>query len=248
MARIRYKLLTDQDSNPKTSKSAGLGYLTAVLHLAPAKLSGKEVCPFRTAGCTASCLNTAGRGGIRPADGSLNTIQAARIRRTRYFLEDRQAFLEDLAGDIARLQREAQRLDMRPAVRLNGTSDLPWERFGIDSAEGRNLMEIFPQVQFYDYTKWPLAKRSDLPRNYHLTYSRAETSGVNVFSALQNRRSVTVVFSTKKGEELPAEYCGLVVVDGDAHDLTFLHPAGSVIGLRAKGPARNDRSGFVVQV
>ena len=227
------KLLTL--SNTKTRKGEARGYVTFILHLAPGNLSGFNVCPGASKGCLASCLNTAGRGRFAP-------VQNARIAKTRRFFEDRAGFMADLAKDIAAAVRFADRRGLGLAIRLNGTSDIRWETVPVAGA--RNIFERFPAVTFYDYTK--LANRRNLPPNYRLTFSRAEHNDAKVPDAIGAGHNVAVVFDTGKTAELPRSYRGLPVIDGDADDLRFLDPAGVVIGLRAKGSAKSDRSGFVV--
>jgi hypothetical protein len=241
-----YKLLTR--GNPKIAKGEARGFLTFVLHLAPADLSGFNVCPMATQGCKAACLNTAGRGGIpsaRPVvvDGEAfaNPIQAARVRRTRRYFADRAGFMADLVADVRRGIAEAERLGFTPVFRLNGTSDIRWERVPVEGAP--NIMALFPDVQFYDYTK--IANRRDLPSNYHLTFSLAENNDAQAAQALANGISVAAVFATRKGATLPSVFMGRPVVDGDETDLRFLDPRGVIVGLRAKGKAKADKSGFV---
>jgi hypothetical protein len=250
-ARVKhpsYGILTAGTANPKTSKSTDARVVNAVLHLAPADMSGYEVCQFRTAGCTAGCLNTAGRGGIpRAGFGQhLNAIQAARVGRTKLFFEDRPTFWRILRSDIDKLRRLAQREDAVCAVRLNGTSDLPWHKIRTDS--GRTILEEYPDVQFYDYTKRPWIPGT-LPENYHLTFSHAgaHENGPGSLRMLHHGANVAVVFDTPRGRDLPEYWCGHAVIDGDKHDLRFLDPDGVVVGLRAKGRARKDTSGFVVR-
>lgn len=241
--------------NPKTAKGESHGVLTAILHLAPEKVSGRNVCPHATAGCAAACLNTAGRGGIGLDSNGLNTIQVARIRRTRYFQSNRTAFLNALALEIARHARIARKHGLIPAIRLNGTSDLPWERFPV--AGQPNIMAVFPDVTFYDYTKWPIRLRplvAGIP-NYSLTYSLAESNAQTAGAALLAGVNVAAVFAVKRGRPLPSHYAinGVLtrVIDGDATDLRFRDPAesiGVIVGLRAKGRAITDRTGFVQPV
>ncbi len=234
------KLLTM--GNPKTVKGEDHGYLTAILHLAPYDLSGRNVCPWASAGCVKGCLNTAGRGGIIMAGRRTNKIHQARKRKTRYFFSDRGAFMADLVRDIRAHIRATVRHGLRPAVRLNGTSDLTWERIAPE------LFETFPDVQFYDYTKGrERAERfiaGKLPANYHLTFSRSESNHADV-KALVGRINVAIV--TRKGYTVPATYMGADTVNGDLTDLRFLDPVGAVVELKAKGKARKDTSGFVIQ-
>lgn len=226
--------------NPKTAKGEARGYLTAVLHLAPADVAGVgNMCARSTAGCRAMCLNTAGRGGIFKAGATTNAVQEARKRRTRQYMADPEHFACELACDIIHLRDKAKRMGLTLVVRVNGTSDQP--------RLARRMALAFPDVQFYDYTKIPNAWTRTMP-NYHLTFSRSESNGVEVFNALAEGMNVAVVFSTKRGAALPARWGGYNVVDGDKTDLRFLDPRGVVVGLRAKGRARRDTSGFVVRV
>ena len=225
------KLLTV--GNPKLMKGEKKGYLSFVLHLAPADLSGKEVCPKRTAGCTSSCLNTAGRGGIFKKGDHTNAIQQARIRRTKMFFENRPQFFSDLISDIQSAIRYAAKRGLTPAIRLNGTSDIAWEKY--------DIIQSFPDVQFYDYTKVRGRKVSHL-KNYHLTFSRAESNEMDARLAASAGMNVAVVFK----KELPPTYFGKTVVNGDETDLRFLDPRGVIVGLKAKGKAKKDTSGFVV--
>ena len=218
-------------ANPKIQKGSKLGYLSFILHLAPATLSGKETCPKRTAGCTAACLNTAGRGGMFRRGETTNMIQQARIRKTQYFFADRENFLKDLEADIRKGIKQAARLGLTPVFRLNGTSDLSWEKYGI--------FEKFPGVQFYDYTKVLGRKVAHLP-NYHLTFSAADGNDADVARAIAEGMNVAAVF-----DSLPETYMGRPVINADDTDLRFLDPQGVIAGLKAKGRAKRDTSGFV---
>jgi len=225
--------------NPKLLKGQAQGYLSSVLHFAPADLSGKEVCPKRTKGCTDACLNLAGRGGIFKKGESTNVIQQARIRKTKMFFENRSAFMSQLLNDIVKTIKYAEKKGLIPVFRLNGTSDLSWEKYEI--LEGRNIFQMFPQVQFYDYTKVLGRKVGDIP-NYHLTFSNADGNINDVLAAKQAGLNIAVVFK----KELPKTYLGLPVINGDETDLRFLDPKGVIVGLKAKGKAKKDTSGFVV--
>ena len=220
--------------NPKLMKGEKKGYLSFVLHLAPADLSGYETCPKRTAGCTSACLNTAGRGGIFKKGETTNVIQQARIRKTKMFFENREQFLVDLEADIRLGIKQAEKQGLIPAFRLNGTSDIAWEKYGI--------IEKFPNVQFYDYTKMRNRKVAHL-KNYHLTFSKADGNDMDVRLAASAGMNVAAVF-----DKLPTEYIGRPVINGDETDLRFLDPKGVIVGLKAKGKAKKDASGFVVKV
>lgn len=218
--------------NPKLLKGEKKGYLSFILHLAPAKVSGYETCPKRTDGCTAACLNTAGRGGMFKKGETTNAIQQARIRKTKMFFETRDDFLQQLEADIRLGIKQAEKKGMIPCFRLNGTSDIAWEKYGI--------IEKFPNVQFYDYTKMRNRKVAHL-KNYHLTFSKADGNDIDVRLAASSGMNVAAVF-----HNVPETYIGRTVINGDETDLRFLDPKGVVVGLKAKGKAKKDTSGFVV--
>lgn len=219
--------------NAKTSKGEKLNVLTGILYLAPAKISGYQVCPKRTEGCTAACLYTAGMGGF-------SNVQQARINKTKMFFEKRDEFLNQLRKELKSHIKKAQKLNMIPAVRLNGTSDINWNRFGI--------MDEFPEIQFYDYTKVYKRLTSNNLSNYHLTFSKSEDNGIECIKALKEGYNVAMVFDIKKGKDLPKTYQGFTVIDGDESDTRFLDKKSCIIGLRAKGDAKKDKSGFVIKI
>ncbi len=248
--------LLNVDRNAKTAKGQKKGYLTGILYLAPAKLSGYEVCPQRSAGCTAACLNTAGRG-------TMTTVQKARTAKTKWYFEDRAGFMAQLVKEIAALVRKAERDGLTPVVRLNGTSDIPWERVR-QASTGINIMEAFPHVQFYDYTKITkralACARGEMPVNYRLVFSLTEDNDTDAREVLNAGGNVAVVFKDKlpgaaffsregrittDTSECATDCQSAVVHDGDETDLRHLDPAGVIVGLKAKGKARKDTSGFV---
>jgi hypothetical protein len=245
------QLLSDIDSNPKVKKNGKLGVLTAVLHLAPANLSGYEVCPKRSPGCTAACLHFAGSPAYMAAKN------AGRIRKTRLLFSDRDLFLNILALEIAQHIRRADRRQMEAAVRLNATSDIVWERKGftpypeVAAALGidrkmTTIDRIFPTgaVSFYDYTAIPNRQPN---ANYHLTFSLKEHNVNDSILELKRGRNLAVVFATS---DLPDSFTiggqTLPVINGDEHDYRPADPDGVVVGLKVKGVrGRNDISGFV---
>lgn len=228
---MTYKLLS-VNVDTKTIKSNKAGFLTGILYLAPYNLSGVNLCPFaKVAGCVDACLNTAGRGAF-------SNVQKARLRKAKLFNEDRGEFMAQLIDDINRLKREAKKKNLQPVIRLNGTSDIEWENI---RAGEYTIFDLFPDLQFYDYTKNP--NRKNLPANYDLTFSY---SGVESFikfnrQALANNMRVATVFKI-----LPVEFEGREVINGDDHDARFIEDKNIIVGLKAKGKARKDNSGFVI--
>lgn len=225
----------------KTVKGVKFGFLTGILYLAPAAISGHEVCPKSSPGCRAACLYTAGRGIYA-------RTQNSRINRTKWFFEHRESFMETVVHDVEKLVRKAERDGLVPAVRLNGTSDIAWEKIRVvrNGISYRNMMTAFPTVQYYDYSK-VLGRSAALALpNYHLTFSLAENNDADAREALQQGYNVAVVVNTKRKEVKPALWDGLPTVNGDEHDVRLLDPKGGhVVLLTAKGKARYDNSGFV---
>ena len=239
-------------NDAKTRKGTKLNVLTAVQYLAPYTEAGVgNLCPYASAGCATACLFTAGRG-------KFDNVRQSRIDRTVLFMKDRQTYTTKLIFEIARHQRKAEKLGMIPAVRLNGTSDIKWESITIvinGVKVANNIMELYPEIRFYDYTKWPNSKRpkESLPSNYDLTFSRSETNDSQILDNLQNGRRVAIVGNTKKTATVPATFTALdgsvwPIIDGDTTDVRFNDQQGVVVWLRAKGDAKKDQSGFVVQV
>lgn len=228
-------LLTMGYQSPKLAKSdkSGKGYLSCIMYLAPSRVSGHQVCPQASPGCIAACLNTAGRGIYQKT-------QDARIRRTNFFFDSRDAFKRQLIEELKLFVKRCWNMQMKPACRLNGTSDLPWETLFPE------LFVKFPHVQFYDYTK--IERRmidflcGKLPRNYHLTFSRSEINDEKCKRILSLGGNVAVVFRDKN---FPVAWGGFPCYNADETDLRFLDPQG-VGALYAKGKAKRDNSGFVI--
>jgi hypothetical protein len=218
-------------TNTKLEKGTKLDWTTKGLSLAPANLSGKQLCPHRSAGCELACLNTAGKGVF-------SNVQAARINKTRFLIERRADFILALNKELVNLNKRAKK-GKKIAVRLNVLSDLPWNNM-ID-------MESFENLHFYDYT--PNMARmiqflnGELPANYHLTFSRKENNQSKVELIASMGGNVAVVF-----DKLPETYLGKQVIDGDATDLRFLDAKGVIVGLKAKGKGKKDTSGFVIRI
>ena len=220
-------------SNSKIIKGFQKGFITYGLHFAPSTLSGRNVCPNASEGCAAACLNTAGRGMMK-------MVQEARINKTNKFFDNKFEFVLQLVKDIQAGIRFASRKQMEVCFRLNLTSDIRWEKYGI--------MQEFPKHQFYDYTKSKERMMAFLsrkmPYNYHLTFSRDETTDIDfIKEVIKKGGNVAVVF-----DEIPNTWEGMDVISGDDHDLRFTDPHGKIIGLEAKGKAKQDNSGFVVKV
>jgi hypothetical protein len=240
----RMKLFTI--GNPKMVKGEKYGYITYILHLAPYTLSGYNTCPKATAGCIAGCLNTAGRGGMFKKGETTNVIQQARIRKTKMFFENREEFMAILVKDIELAIKRSIKLNMIPVFRLNGTSDIAWEKYPVirNGVEFANIFNAFNEVIFYDYTKI-LGRKIQQLDNYSVTFSAADGNDLDVIRAMKEGLNVAVVFGIKKSQSMPDSYNGVTVFNGDESDLRFLDPKNVVVGLYAKGRAKKDTTGFV---
>lgn len=231
---MTFKLLST--ANPKTLKGEKFGFVTYILHLSPYTVAGVgNVCPKATPGCIAACLNTAGRGGMFTPEQGTNAIQEARKRKTRYFFADRDSFMADLVADVEKAIVQARKHGKIAVFRLNGTSDISWEKYPVKGA--RNIFDLFPTVTFYDYTKVLGRKVADFP-NYHLTFSRAENNDADVQKALKAGMNVAAVY-----DRIPEG-----MYSADETDLRFLDPNVGMMALKAKGRARKDYSGFVIRL
>ena len=229
---MKLYLISEGNSNSKTKKSNKQSdkYLTFILYLRP---FNTKICPFQNvAKCKNACLNTAGLGGVYPS------IQKARQRKTDLFLNDRNEFMRQLFEDLTKIERYCTNKGKVGAVRLNGTSDIQWELIKVN---GLNVFDTFQNITFYDYTKHPNRKISHI-KDYSLTwsYSEANKKYSNYFDTVPNNSAV--VFRDK----LPETFKGKKVINGDLTDLRFLDPVNVIVGLKAKGKAKKDYSGFVI--
>jgi hypothetical protein len=217
---VPQKLLS-ANGDAKTKKGLKKGWTTYIMYMSPftANSLGVNVCPHATAGCAAACLNEAGRGGFT------SSVQKGRRNKTEFFLQNRAAFLEKLYKELTLISK--RHAGENVAIRLNGTSDLRFEKFKV--RDGKNLMELFPNLQFYDYTKNHLRFGIELPKNYSLVFSRSETNHDKAIDLLNKGVNVAMVFDVP-----PTTFEGFDVVDGDETDLRFLDNKGVIVGLKYK--------------
>ena len=255
----KYNQLLSINSDYKTSKGTKEGYLTGILYLAPSNISGVNFCASASEGCKLACLYSAGRGAF-------NSVQKARINKSKYLINDRVNFMLDLIESIIRLQIKAKNKNLIPVIRLNGPSDIMWENIKIKTSDLMsrkyilnnshlynndvlnndtfNIMQLFNTCKFYDYTKHCIEWRKNALKlsNYHLTFSRCEDNEKKALSYLINGYNSAFVFKNK----IPSKYKGFKVFNGDETDLRFLDPKNVIIGLLAKGDAKKDQTGFVI--
>jgi hypothetical protein len=229
----------------KALKAQGFGFLNGIHYMAPASTAGVgNLCPNATEGCKALCLGMYSGQASMVADleNGDNSVRRARRAKAQAFMADRQRYLLALERQIRKLVKRAAGSGLTPVVRLNGSTDIAFERMRY-GADRLTLLERFPNVQFVDYTK-NAARLARAPANLSLTFSRSESNDAACVDALSAGHNVAIVF----GEGLPATWRGFAVIDGDKHDLRHLDPRGVVVGLSPKGvKARRDQSGFVLR-
>lgn len=241
---MNYKKNLLSFDNVKTIKGEKKGYKTFILYLSPFTLNSKGVnlCPMASNGCASACLFESGFGGL------FEGVRNGRTEKTEFYLSDRIGFLDKLVVELTKLQNKFKDSELTLAIRLNGTSDISFEKQV--TSNGKTIFDTFPSIQFYDYTKNYTRFKKALPSNYHLTFSRSEINENIAMDLLSKGVNVSMEF-----DKLPETYKGYKVVNGDEDDLTFLHPKGVIIGLkykknRSKGGKEKNiealKSGFVV--
>ena len=216
-------------NNAKTIKGEKLGYTTYIMYLAPHTQNSKKInlCSHASKGCAKACLFNSGAARF-------DRVQEGKVNKTEWFLDNRVEFLEKLDAEITVIKnkRKHQTSENIPTIRLNGTSDIPFEKFKI--RDGKNIFELHPTIQFYDYTKNHIRFEKELPSNYHLTFSLSEDNKVKSMELLNKGFNVAMVFGVKNESDLPTTYEGFKVVNGDESDLRFLDEDNVIIGLKYK--------------
>ena len=220
-------------TNTKTVKGDSESRLTSIMYLTPSNISGYDVCPHASDNCRSVCLFTSGRG-------AMGSVQKARLRKTLMFFQEQKLFLDTLQKDLSLFEHYCKTNGIKPYVRLNGTSDIDYTTIEVE--DGKTIFELYPDVQFYDYTK-DFSRTSKTP-NYYLLYSRSENTSVkSIRELIEKKQNVAVVF-----DRVPKVWKGMTVIDGDEDDLRPQDPRGVIVGLKAKGLARKEENnnGFVV--
>ena len=231
---LPYKTILGE-SSAKTIKGEKIGYLTGIVYLVPDEI----ICPLaKLAGCFEGCLKSAGRGAF-------NSVQIARQAKTQFFYNNREAFMLSLCADVWSIANKAKRIGLNPLVRPNGTSDIAFENIIVH--DGKTIFQLFPDVQFYDYTKHPSRKLDGkTANNYDLTYSfSAITPKPISIKGLTNPNNSRTAVVFQKQSDIPSSFRGWPVIDGDNTDVRHIEPKSVVVALYAKGKAKSDHGGFV---
>jgi hypothetical protein len=238
MFQTKNLLSVSRDS--KTVKGEKLGFLTGILYLAPASTTKYNTCAMSTiAQCAEACLYTAGRG-------AMNCTKRGRINKTIWFFEERETFMHKLCKNIQSLINKATRMGLTPLLRLNGTSDIKWENvsFTINDTFYNNIFEAFPDVAFYDYTK--IANRDNIPSNYDLTFSYSGVISYQKYVNIARAKGMRIAVVFRSVSIIPTTFMGLPVIGGDNSDIRHVEPKNTIVALYAKGAAKRDTTGFVV--
>ena len=230
------KLLDQLNEKYFQIKSKFKGTITGGVSLAPNKQNGLgvDLCGgHSTKACRKGCLFIQGRGRMKP-------VENARIKKAIFFIKENKKFVNQLINELAKLERKAIKRNIKPCVRLNVLSDIKWENIKHD---GKTVFELFPNIEFYDYTKNWKRDVSNIP-NYTLTYSKSEEYNIDQMpKMLKDQKNVAVIFRNF----IPKSFHGMPVINGDVHDLRFMDKKGVVVGLTAKGSLKKDKDveGFV---
>lgn len=231
--QLNISYLGSCSTSPKLIKSMTRNVITYGLYLAPYNLSGYNVCP-ESCNCSVHCLHGSGRNKIELLTNKEGgSIQNSRIKKTKLFFEDRSSFMHLLIHEINKEAKEAKQTGMQLAVRLNCTSDISPEEFILD---GKNIFQIFPDLQFYDYTKVP--EHISMVRkysNYDLTFSYSGENWIECEKLLKQGFRVAVVFE----ESLPEQFRGYPVINANDDDARFLDGGGLICGLTYKKVAND---------
>ena len=229
-------LLSKGSTNTKTAKNS---LETYILYLSPERQNSKGVnlCPKASKGCAAACLYTAGRG-------KFSNVKKSRINKSEYYISDKKTFINQLSKEIVKIAAKSIKQDKKIAIRLNGTSDQDF----ISIIKKYNNLDLlngdkFKNLVFYDYTAILGKVKKYINTNYSLTLSRKEDNENDILQALKLGGNVAAVFR----DELPTKYKGYTVVNGDTSDLEMIYNKNVILGLNAKGDAKKDTTGFVIQ-
>tara|TARA_R110000765_G_scaffold69646_1_gene135036 strand:- start:611 stop:1354 length:744 start_codon:yes stop_codon:yes gene_type:complete len=228
-------LLSKGSTNSKTAKN---NIETYILYLAPHTQNSKKIniCPKASKGCAAACLFSAGRGRF-------SNVIASRTNKTEYYLSDKKVFINQLSNELVKIASKSIKQNTKIAIRLNGTSDLDFIAL-IKKYNNLDLLNDnqFKNLVFYDYTAILGKVKKYINTSYKLTLSRKENNESEILEALKLGGNVAAVFKN----DLPTKYKGFTVIDGDQSDLMMLYNKNVILGLKAKGDAKKDKSGFVI--
>lgn len=250
-----FNILSVDSDNSKLAKSREFGFLSVGISLAQSDASGFNVCKFSSEPCRNACVGKKGLAGVFPS------IEEARIRKTKMLFQDRDRFYALLDKDLAKLPGLSRSLGLKIHFRSDVFSDIDW-RIGFRDSQKRGLfdrLEALPvrrdELELHDYTKdfWRWEREHLNNRRYNLewklTFSFSGENESLCIEVLRRGGRVAVAFDCKP-HQLPKTWRGYRVVDGDVHDLQWLHGGGVVIGLAVKGEplGQGTPNGFIQPV
>lgn len=218
------------NKSAKLAKNGKINHqYTYGVYLAPANTSGYNTCSHSTPECRMGCLATSGRAAMEILSGKTKTHDC-RANKTRLFYEQPEFFMAWLIAEIEYYKQKAIADKYGFSVRLNCTSDIDWHNVKVN---GQNIFEIFPDVQFYDYTKNP-NKFKNITPNYHLTLSYTGRNWALCEEVLKAGHNVAMIFNVKSENDLPETFAGYSVVNGDITDYRIADAKGIIVGLKFK--------------
>jgi hypothetical protein len=233
--------------SPKADKAVAHGALMRIAYLAPHDLAGVgNLCPHASAGCRALCLGWHSGQAAMIAGGSqstaINPARQARLDRARLFMADRAGFVARLDRELSAHLRTAEKQNLEPVARLNGSADINW--LGVRDRAGRTVYERHRRIQFVEYTKSHAMMTAKRPPNLALVFSLSEWNHATAGHLLRRGESIALVADFAP----PSHWHGYTIIDGDQHDLRHRDPHNCIVWLSPKGTAaKNDRSGFVLR-
>jgi hypothetical protein len=222
-------LLSKGNTNAKTSKNERPSF---IMYMSPSTANdyGVNVCPHASKGCSADCLAFQGRGRF-------SNVQQSRVNKTNLWAKDRKGFYIQLGKELTDINRKAKEITL---VRLNGTSDV--DHLALLKIYTRIDWMTFENILFYDYTKVPSRLDKYRDTQYHLTFSYSGENVEGCKKALGMGYNVAAVFR----HELPNEWLGYNVINGDESDERPNDPRPCVVGLKAKGSAKKSIYSFII--
>lgn len=223
--------LGSTNSSAKIAKNGKVHNVdTYIIYLSPASTSGYNVCQHSTHECRLGCLATSGRAKMDIASGK-NVIINSRIKKTKLFFEHNEFFMRWMFAEIESAKKTAAKKGHGFSTRLNGTSDIDFTNYKVD---GLTVYEKFADVQHYDYTKDANKITQPQAENYHITFSYSGRNKAMAMYYLKKGGNVAVVFNAKNESEIPSEWNGFPVINGDESDVRYKDGNGKVVGLKFK--------------
>ena len=200
-------------TNSKIDKSLKVypEYEASILQLLP----NKHLCVNYKL-CIKTCLAFKGLAKVYPS------VIKSRKAKSEYFVNDTDTFIKQLIREIKNQEKRALKKNKKAVVRLNGFTDIDYEKFGI--------FKLFPNVQFYDYSADYERVLNNNNPNLHYTFSYKGNNLKECIELLKNDVSIAVIDIPENQffNDYDVEH-----IDGDKHDFRFKH-GKAVVWLSGK--------------